>query len=206
MKRHIALNRIIESLSESDIVIVSGNGLSKEAYKYDRDGFIYIDTPGIAPALALGIAMGTDKRVFVVVTDEEFLRSLSTAPQMAVSGCKNLFYIILVSGTYQDVGVGCTIFESIKAPKGFMFNLGFSVFDYTKYFKDKQLMANIPLLIKQVRGPMVLFITVDKDTTKNSNVIKHTNLDMRNSLSKFIKNKELKSALFTQRQFVSQIN
>lgn len=206
MKRQVVLNKILSSLTDSDIVIFSGSNLCKEAYKNDKPGFLYLaDTYGLGPSLAMGIAMGTDKRVFSFVNDDEFLRSFASTPNMAVSGCKNLFYVILVSGIYQSVGTGFTIFDNIKAPKSCMFNLGFSVFDYTKYFTDKSLITKIPLLFERIRGPMVLFISVDKGINKKLDDVHYSKVELRDRISKFIQSKDIKSSLYPQ-STISQIN
>ena len=205
MKRQAVIRRLLSTLTDTDVAVFSGDDLCKEAFQYDRDGFFYLpDIPGFGSSLALGMSMNTDKRVFMFVNDGEFLKSFNTVPQMAVSGCKNLFYIILVSGFYQSAGGSFTVFKELKAPKGFMFNLGFSVFDYTSYFRDRMSMAKIPLLIERIRGPMALFIHVDKGINRKLEDIPYSNTELCDRIIRFIQNKELKTSLFAPPSLVSQ--
>jgi thiamine pyrophosphate-dependent acetolactate synthase large subunit-like protein len=68
MKRYSVIKNFTNLLKDNDIVIFSGKNMCKEAYQYDKPGYFYIDdTFGLSVSFALGIAMSTDKRVFVFV-------------------------------------------------------------------------------------------------------------------------------------------
>jgi hypothetical protein len=188
MKRLACLKYILKSLRSSDVALFVGDYMCKEAYQYDKDGFFYLPSvSGIGPSLALGMALGTDQRVFVFVNDDEFLKNFSTAPQIAVSKCKNIFYVIFVSGFYQSHNSVVTIFNELKAPKGIMFNLGFSVFDYTHYFKNKFFVSEVPLLIEGIKGPLALFISVDLGVNKKLVDVPYSGVEMCDRIAGFIK-------------------
>ena len=69
MKRYSVLRYFMKNiLEESDVAILTGREMCKEAYQYDRPGNLYIyDDFGLTVSLATGVAMATDKRVFVFV-------------------------------------------------------------------------------------------------------------------------------------------
>ena len=96
MKRYDVLKEFIKRLRNDDIAIFAGKEMSKEAFQYDREGNFYVSsTHSIAPALAMGLASGTSKRIFVFSGEGTFLREAGTAIQMFASRLVNLFYVIL---------------------------------------------------------------------------------------------------------------
>ena len=121
MKRYTALRILSSCLEDNDVAFFSGTGVCEEAFKYHRPGNFYLNEASSPAAVATGAANGTNKRVFVFCEDYKFLEDLSTAGQMAVSKCKNIFYVILVSG--QHIPNMPTIFDSLIAPKGMLFNM-----------------------------------------------------------------------------------
>ena len=196
MKRNSYIRKMISILYDNDAAIFAGAGLSKESYKYDRPGNLYLDEcNGIASSLALGVAMGTDKRVFTFCEDSEFIKEFGSALQTAVSKCKNIFYVILNSGYYQDEGGSPTIFNSVSSPKGILFNMGFMVHDYTKYFCDNLSKKEITKITDRIKGPMVILLKTDKGIVKSNDIDLSTE-EMMARFKNFVSNKELGTSMF----------
>jgi hypothetical protein len=196
MKRNSYIRKMISILHDNDAAIFADAGLSKEAYKYDRLGNLYLDEyDGMASSLALGIAVGTDKRVFIFCEDSEFIKEFGSVLQTAVSKCKNIFYVILNSGYYQDEGGSPTIFNSVSSPKGVLFNMGFMVHDYTKYFCDNLPKKEIIKITDRISGPMVILLRTDKGVVKSENVGIDTN-GMMKRFKGFVSNRELGTSMF----------
>ena len=198
MKRKTTVKNILSYINSNDVVIFLGSGLSKESYSYDKDGYFYIKEDNCdGLAIALGIAMNTDKRVFVFCNDSDLLKNISYMLNIAVSGCKNIFIIILNSGKYQESGGQPTIFDSISAPKGVLFNMGFVIYDYTNYLKNKNSMKELRQLIERNIGPVVIFIKVSlgidnsiEDTTMISNKL------LCNRVKTFIQDTSMGTSLY----------
>lgn len=197
MKRYSIIKIFLSCLKDNDIVIFSGNNLSKEAYQFDREGNFYIDSVDeIAQSIALGVAMSTDKRVFLICEDSTFLKDFGCAAQTAVSKCKNIFYVILNSGYYQDEGKQPTIFNEISGIKGVLFNLGFVVHDYTLYFKNKESVAYMKNIINTIRGPLTIIIKIDIGVKNKLDNIKHSKVELKNRLHNFLTIREDGTSLF----------
>jgi len=197
MKRYKVIKDFIACLKENDIAIFAGEDLSREAYPYDREGNFYVlDSPGIATALALGIAMNTRKRVFIFAGDGECLMELGAYAQAAVSRCKNIFCVILDNDCYQIAGGSPTIFRSINSMTGVLFNLGFIFQNYTQHFTGKTSLTNMTKKIGNLVGPVSILIQVDKGYKKNLEEIDISKTDITNRIIKFIKNEELGTSLF----------
>lgn len=196
MKRNSYIRKMISILHDNDAAIFAGAGLSKEAYKYDRPGNLYLDEyNGMASSLALGIAMGTDKRIFIFCEDSEFIKEFSSVLQTAASKCKNIFYVVMNSGYYQDEGGSPTIFNSVPSPKGILFNMGFMVHDYTKYFNDNLPKKEVIEITDRIRGPMVILLKTEKGAVKSENVDIDTN-EMMRRFKDFVSNRELGTSMF----------
>lgn len=196
MKRQPVLRRLLSALSDNDVAVIS-NSLIKEAFEYDREGSFYINgTSTMAASFGLGLAIGIKKRVFVFVSDGEFLKEFGVAAQIAVSKCRNIFYIILSSGRYQSSGGQPTIFKELSSPKGFLFNLGFLVHDYTNYFKNKSSEKSIPKIISRVKGPLAILVDVDEGIKKNLNELSYSETELKERLISFMANDDLETSLF----------
>ncbi len=202
MKRQPIIRRLLEALNDNDVAVISNN-LSKEAFEYDRPGNFYLSgTSTIAASFGLGLAIGTKKRVFVFVSDGEFLKDFGVASQLAVSKCKNIFYVILHSGKYQSSGGQPTIFREIHAPKGLLFNLGFLVHDYTHYFKNRSSEKAVSKIIDRVRGPLAILVAVDLGIKKDLNELSYSNIELKERLINFMTNDAIGTSLFNPPSFV----
>jgi len=196
MKRYTVIKKFINFLHDNDVAIFSGQEMCKEAYQYDRPGNFYIDEPfGITMSFSLGVAMSTDKRVFIFIGEGDLLRDRSAVAQIAVSNCKNIYLVVLDNGIYQSAGGQPTIFNSIVSKKGFFYNLGFLVQDYTKHFYNRKF-KQLQNIMNNLVGPVCIFMEVSKGIKKDLKNIKISKVDMKDRLVEFIKNKELATSLF----------
>jgi hypothetical protein len=191
----MVIKEFLKCLNNNDIVLFSGSEMCKEAFQYDRKGNFYIiDTPEIVSSIALGIAMNTNKRVFVFIDDEYFLKDMSVSAQMAVSNCINTFYIILNSGCYQSSGFQPTIFRGIAGVKSFLYGLGFIVHDFSKYFEEKKF-VDLADFVGNIKGPMAILIEIDKGLKKGLKNIKE-DVDLKSGVQNFIVDENLGTSLF----------
>ncbi len=198
MKRYLILKRFLSLLQDNDVLIFFGKEVCEEAFKYDKPGCFYLsDTKELSPSLALGVAMCTNKRVFVFCEDGDFLREMGSAAQMAVSKCENLFYVILSSGRYQLSGGQPNIFNEFSAQKGFLFNLGFLVNDYVPYLKNKTSLNELGRLIKNIRGPIAILMWTDVGLRQGEKKeITYSKPDLTNRIQEFICDEELGTSLY----------
>lgn len=203
MKRYIVIKNFLNLLHENDILIFSGIDICKEAYEFNKPNHFYInDTQGIAPALGLGLAMCTDKRVFTFVGEGELLRDLGIVSQIGASRCENMFLVVLDNACYQAAGGHHTIFESLISKKGLIYNAGSKVVDFTKHFNDK-IFKNLKNRFDTLLGPITVLLDVDKGLKKDLPDIEIDYIEQRNRIKELVANKELKSSLFIPPELVS---
>jgi len=200
MKRFSLVRLFLSLLEDNDVVVVSGEKLGEQAFKYDKEGYFYIDCVGMAISTALGIANNTDKRVFVLCNDGDFLRDIGATAQVAVSVCKNVFVVIFDEGRYSDDGGSPTIFRTVTSIKGFLFNLGFGVNDYSDYFYKKGPLSELKHILDRSTGPMAIIIKVETKGSKKFDKIPHSKRKLRNRINKFVRDNSLGTSLYTIRE------
>ena len=197
MKRKTAVKTILDCLQDNDIVIFLGAGLCKEAYNYDRDGNLYIkDNSCSGLSIALGIAMNTNKRVFIFCNDSDLLKNISCMLNISISRCKNIFMVILNSGRYQESGGQFTIFDSISTPKNILFSMGFTVFEYTNYLKSKNSLKELKQLIDRSIGPVVSFIKISPGIDCSNTIDEIDYISITDRIKTFIQNTDVGTSLY----------
>lgn len=197
MKRFTLSRLFLSLLEDNDVVIIVGKGLCEEAFRYDKKNYFYIKkSNGIAPSIAIGIAMNTDKRVFVLCSDSDFLKEMASTTQMAVSGCNNIFYVLFNEGVYSDDGGSPTIFRSIPSVMGMLFDFGFGVSDYSDFFYKKGSMKQLKHTLDRTKGPRVIIIDVGKGY-KKFNELTYTEVEFKDRINEFICDVDLGTSLST---------
>lgn len=196
MKRYTVIKNFINSVKENDVVIFSGKEMCKEAYQYDRPGNFYIERSfGAAASIALGMAMCTEKRIFVFIGEGDLLRELAVTSQISASGCSNIFLVVLDNNTYQSAGKLPNIMYSMKSKRGVMYNMGLIVFDFTVYLRKKEF-KKMRDFMANLRGPVVLFFDVDTGIKKDLPEIDISEEDQKKRLIKFLADKGAGTSLY----------
>ena len=197
MKRFSAVRIFNNALEEGDIGLFIGKDVCKEAYLYDRPGNLYLPKYENMLSFGLGVAMCTEKRVFIFCEDDYFLRNIGEAAQIGVSKCQNIYLVILFSGIYSDAGGHPTIFDSISAPQGMLFNMGFLVHNYKRHFKNsKNPTKEINAIWGKIKGPLAVVLELDKGY-KNIDDIFPPVKESLNRISEFIKNVDIPAYNYT---------
>lgn len=196
MKRYTVVKHFIDLLDDNDILIFSGDDLCREAHQSYKDNHFYIkDSIGLATSFGLGLAMCTDKRVFIFIGEGELLRELGIIAQIGASKCSNLFLVLLDNACYQSSGNYPNIFENMLSKKGFIYNSNTKVITFTKHFKNKEF-KRLKDRFTRLMGPMVILMDVDKGIKKN---ISNFNINFeaqKNRIFKLVTDVEKETAMF----------
>jgi hypothetical protein len=172
LKRFSLVRTLSKILNDDDLAIFIGNDLCKEAFAYDRPGNLYLPARDNMLSFALGVILGTNKRVYIFCDDFYYLRNASEAAHLAVSRCTNAYLFMFVSGYYMDIGKFPSIYESIVSPQNMLFNMGFLVHNYTKHFKNiKNASVEVKAILEKTKGPFVGVIDVDFGLKKTDVVL-----------------------------------
>jgi hypothetical protein len=158
MKRFAVIRVFCKLIPEDALCIFVGKGICEEAFVYDKPNHFYIDDEVSSLSLGLGLAMTDKRRVFIFCTDTKLLSEIEVALQMSVSACKNLFLIVLSTGRYMDLDNQPSLFGQLSSPKGFLFNTGMVVHDYTNQVKDGHLEKDLKAVLPSLQGPLVALI------------------------------------------------
>lgn len=187
MKRQTVIKLFSSYLKDNDLAVFAGNNICREAFLCDREGNFYIeDETGIGLSMALGIAMCTEKRVFIFCDDYYFLKELGSSVHMALSKCKNIFLVVLASGEYQYSGHNPTIFNEINAVKTIMFGAGFVTNDYTVYFSNVHRAKEVKNILNNLYGPLFIVINIDLGENKKAGEIDLAKLQQVKRLTNFL--------------------
>jgi len=196
MKRYTVVKNLIGLLDDNDVLIFSGEELCKEAYQYSSDNCFFIkDAVGMAMSFSLGMAMCTDKRVFIFLGEGELLRELGVLAQIGASKCSNLFVILLDNGCYQSSGGHPSVFDNVLSKKGLIYNSNTKVITFTKHFKDKQF-KRLASRFTRLVGPIVILMSVGKGKKKGLDNITIDLEEQRDRISKFILDHTKETAMF----------
>jgi hypothetical protein len=197
MKRQSVVKTYTQALNIGDVAVFIGESLCNEAQAYDREGNLYLSEYNNAIGIGLGIAMCSDRRVFIFCNDSFFFRNLSDSIQVAVSKCKNIFIVLFISGTYSDIGKFPTLYNSINSVSGVLFNSGFMVHNYNRLFRNiKNPVKEIKAIFSTARGPLVIITEVDCPIQKqieNNSTLEAESIE---KIRSFIINKDIPSFNF----------
>lgn len=196
MKRYMALKYFITALENNDVIVAAGKDLCSEAYAYDDERFLYLtDNFGHSLAVALGIAMSTNKRVYFLCEDYYLLNNLLSAAQVGVSKCTNMFIVTFISNSYQFADNMPSVFGSIPKPKAVLFDFGFTTHDYSKTYDNAIGAKTTKKKLFAAKGPLSVFIKISEGAKDLPDI----GIDLASNLervSAFIQNKELGTSLF----------
>lgn len=198
MKRFTAVRYLVKAIKDNDAAIFIGDELCKEVFPYDRKGFLYIKNSfGYSVPLATGLAMATDKRVFLFIGEGEILRDMSALAQAAVSRCRNLVLVLLDNGEYQSAGSLPNIFNQLYSAIGTTHNFGLSSYNFTRQINDDKL-EGIQGNFDGLRGPAVIFIQVEPGTKRT---LEDFDLDQVKNcfeFSEFVRDRDLGTSVFPE--------
>lgn len=194
MKSQNVIRQILKSIQDNDIVICTGEKICKEVFKYHKTGYLYLSKEN-ALSFAIGVANGTDKKLFLLCDDNYALRNLDVFLQAASSRCSNLFVVVLITGCYDEIKYMPNIISNVSNMSGLFFSMGFIVHDYTKKLLKKDY-KEIEATWTRARGPLVAFVYVEPGYSSN---LPDLDLNLEKNLlefSDFVKNKQLGTSMF----------
>ena len=198
MKRYTGVRVLCQAMLDSDVGIFIGEGICREASSYvDKDKVLFFsDYDDYAISLSLGVALGTDKRIFVFCEDNYFARNLSELMQAGISKCRNIFFILFVGGLYNEVSATPVVFDSVNSQHGILYNIGFLVHDYSKFFKNsKNPIKEIRDVWSRTKGPLAVLLKTERSNKQFEDVLM-TDADSIKKVQDFISNKNIKGYRF----------
>lgn len=116
LTREQALEAIIDTIDAADFIVSTTGKTSREVFEIrERRGeghasdFLTVGGMGHASSIAMGMALGTDRRVYTVDGDGAFLMHLGAAAVAAQQAPNNFRYVLINNGAHESVGGQPTI-------------------------------------------------------------------------------------------------
>ncbi len=170
-------------ISDDAIVMCVGERLCGENRFVKKKGLICcVDISFDYLSIALGIAIGTEKRVVILCEDNYLLKHLNSICQIGISECTNLYVLTFRTNTYSSTIKHKTLTDAVRSIKGVLFNFGVLVHEYTPYFKDNYSIKNLIPIFDKSLGPLVAMIDVDSSRIYNKGVLKTSWNDLKEFL------------------------
>jgi phosphonopyruvate decarboxylase len=186
MDREAAIKRIVDRLGDEDIVISTTGKASRELYEYrvERgDGlgndFLTVGGMGHASSIAMGIAQGQPERVVVCLDgDGSTIMHMGALALIAQADLGNFLHVVINNGSHDSVGGQPTAGYDIDIPAIAMacgYRSAFSVTDADEL--EEQVTR-----LRQVQGPVMLEVRVNKGARKDLGRPKSTPVENRDAL------------------------
>ena len=123
MKREEALKVILSSMTEDDFLVSTTGKTSREIFEIrEANGqahshdFLTVGSMGHTSSIAMGMAMGTDARVYCIDGDGSFIMHMGAAAITAQNAPENFKYILINNGAHESVGGQPTVGFDIDVP------------------------------------------------------------------------------------------
>ena len=121
MTREKEIENLLETtIKPEDLVIVSLGKMGRELFelrkkrKEPNDDFYCMGSMGCAIGVALGVAINTPKRVFLLIGDGACLMQLGSFVTLLATRPRNLFTIILNNDSHDSTGGQPTNFSQVR--------------------------------------------------------------------------------------------
>ena len=123
LTRERSLEIILDSLTDSDIIVSTTGKTSREIFEIREarkeghaNDFLTVGAMGHTSSIAYGVAIGTDKNVYCIDGDGSFLMHMGAMAVIGSTLPSNLKYILNDNGAHESVGGQPTCAPSIDIP------------------------------------------------------------------------------------------
>ena len=165
MSREEALQTVIDSLTDEDVVVSTTGKLSRELFEYrelkggghDKD-FLTVGSMGHSMSIALGVALSkSDRIVYCLDGDGAVIMQMGAMTSVGASGLNNFRHIVFNNGAHESVGAQPTVAFRIDIPqiaKSCGYREAYSVSSITH-------LEQVMKTFRDIQGPVLLEIKVN---------------------------------------------
>lgn len=190
MSREDAMKMVVDSLSDTDVVVSTTGKLSRELFEYreaknqghGRD-FLTVGSMGHSSSIALGIALEKpDRNVYCFDGDGAFIMHTGAITNIGKLAPKNYRHIVFNNGAHESVGGQPTLAFDIDIPsiaKASGYKEAISV-------KDKEQLISTLKHISSVAGPVLLEIKVKVSSRDDLGRPTTTPIENKNNFMEFL--------------------
>lgn len=119
MKMDESITIILNYLTEEEIALFTTGMISREAFAIkDREANFYmLGSMGLVSSVGLGIALNTDKKVFIFDGDGSILMDMGTMANIGFQCPSNLIHLVFDNEAYQSTGGQPTVSKTVQLDK-----------------------------------------------------------------------------------------
>ncbi len=190
MNREAAIKRIVDNISDKDIVISTTGKTSRELFEYRRlkgqatMDFYTVGSMGCSSSIGFLVARKKpEQRVFVFDGDGAALMQLGSFATIGHYKPKNFYHIIFDNNSYDSTGGQPTVSETVDFEK-IALACGY------KHTKTVEKSSELESFIKNIdshRGPTLLVIKVNKGSRKDLGRPDKTPIENKKMFMDFLK-------------------
>ncbi len=160
LTREDALEAIIENIDPADFIVSTTGKTSREVFEIrERRGeghaqdFLTVGGMGHASSIAVGMCLGTDRRVYCIDGDGAFLMHMGAIAIAAQKARENFRYVLINNGAHESVGGQPTVAFDIDIP-GILTASGFDAVETVR--EPSELAAAVRRLADVPRTALVI--------------------------------------------------
>lgn len=180
MKRHEAIEIIVQSLTGSELIVSSTGMISRELFtiKDSPQNFYMLGSMGLASSIGLGLALCLpDKRIVVIEGDGSVLMNMGSLATIGHFAPKNLTHIVLDNIAHDSTGGQPTVSDTIKLEEVAK-AAGYQVVE--RVISEEELRhRNISL-----EGPAFILVKVERGSIEGIGRVTYPPEDIRNRFKK----------------------
>jgi len=192
LSREEAIELVLQSLEENDIVVSTTGKASREVFEYRKTNsqghekdFLTVGSMGHSSQIALGIALSKpDSRVINLDGDGSVIMHMGSMAVIGTTAPQNLVHIVLNNGAHESVGGQPTAGFLIDLPK-IATACGYKI--SMSAVNAQELFSAIDILSK-TQGPVFLEIRVNKQSRKDLGRPDSSPKENKKSFMKFLGN------------------
>jgi phosphonopyruvate decarboxylase len=171
MKREDAIKAIIDNIQGNEIIVSTTGKTSRELFEYRKqknlghqNDFLMIGSMGLASSFGAEIALQKpEKRIFVFDGDGALIMSKGVLSTIGYYSPKNFYHILFDNASHESTGGQPTTSITIDFEKVALANN----YKGAKTVKTKQELIKAIKELKNLSGPYMLVITIEKGARKD---------------------------------------
>ena len=170
MKRHEAIEIIVTSLSNEELIISANGFISRELYfiKDCPQHFYMLGSMGLASSIGLGLSLSVpDRKIIVIDGDGNILMNLGSLATVGYFCPKNFVHIVLDNESHESTGGQPTVSSTTELEKVAK-AAGFKT--VTKV-SDAHSLTNVIATLPKFEGPVFVLVKIEKGRKKVPRVL-----------------------------------
>jgi len=188
MRRCEAIEIVLEHITDEDAVLSTTGMISREVFDTkDRKGNFYmLGSMGLISSIGLGVALNTNRRVFVFDGDGSILMDAGILAVIGSEKACNLIHIVFDNECYQSTGGQPTVSNTVQLEK----IAKDSGYTYSVKVTTKEQLKSCLKDINRVKKPTFILVKVIEKTDRKPPRVSLSPTQVRDRFMQFLKKEQ----------------